>query len=224
MLALRIQGQFQCLARHRVGCLLQRLRRGHAGHAGAAGLATGRHHNAVPVRQPLLGAGGVQLHFGPLRVHRYKGLHAQLGGLLQDQVHLLATGDALQQGDVQRRFVVQRGGRLDTYLRVALAHCHQGRAVVLAIAIEQHAAIAFAQAHHADQVVGGILGQRQGLPDRQRMVDMAAGHAHATASSMAARVVSASRSKCSSSTQYGGIQYSTLPSGRSTTPRLSAAL
>ena len=67
------------------------------------------------------------------------------------------------------------------------------------------------------------LAQRQVGAETQTQVDMAAGHAHAVASSMASAVTEASSCSCASSTQYGGIQYRMSPSGRSSTPRASAA-
>jgi len=131
------------------------------------------------MRDALLRARGIQLHFGTLGVDRDDRGHAQLGRLLQDQVHLFAAGDALQQGDRQRRFVVQRLRGVDPYLYLALAHRQQRRRVVAAVAVEQHAGIALAQAHHPHQVVGGVLGQGHGLPGVQRQCHGAAGQAHA---------------------------------------------
>src|SRR5690606_5856979 len=105
----------------------------------------------------------------------------------------------------------------------ALADRGQARRVVVAVAVEQHAGVALAQAQHPRQVVAGVLGQDDGGAGLQRQLDVAAGQAHAVASAMAAAVVSASSCSWASSMQYGGIQYRTSPSGRSSTPRSSAA-
>ena len=78
--------------------------------------------------------------------------------------------------------------------------------VIVAIAVEQDAAIADARAQHSHQVCGGSLGERQLQPGLQRLVDEAPVHPHAVASSITARVTSASSDSCASSTQYGGIQ------------------
>ena len=201
MCSLRIQGQPQRIGWQRRRSLRQRQRRTYRRNARAPGLAAGRGHHVVPVRHALFRPCRVQLHLGALGVDRNDRDHAQLGGLLQDQVHLLATGDALQQGDRQRGFVVDGLHGVDADLHLALAGHGQRRAVVVAIAVEQHAGIAFAQAHHPHQVVGGVFRQGHGLAAVQRQVDGAAGHAHAIASSMAASVVCASSSSCSSSTQ-----------------------
>ncbi len=196
-----VQGQAQRIGRQRSGGLGQRQRRTHPRDACTPGLATGRRHHVVPVRHALLGPCRIQLHLGPLGVDRNDRRHAQFGGLLQDQVHLLAAGDALQQGDGQRRFVVDGLHRVDAGLDLALAGHGQRRAVVMAVAIEQYAGISLAQAHHPYQVVGRLFRQGHGLAAVQRQVDGAAGHAHAIASSMAASVACASSSSCSSSTQ-----------------------
>ena len=105
----------------------------------------------------------------------------------------------------------------------ALADRDERRCAIVAVAVEQHAGVAFAQAQYAGQVRGGGLGQDDARARLQLRIDEATGQAHAVAASMTASVVSASRASCASSMQYGGIQYSTSPSGRSTTPRASAA-
>ena len=201
MRALRVQCQPQRIGRQCRRSLRQRHRRTHLRNARTAGLAAGRSHHVVPVRHALLGAGRIEFHFGALGIDRNDRRHAQFGCLLQDQVHLLAAGDTLQQGDRQRRLIADGLHRIDACLHLAFSNHRQGRAVVVAIAVEQHAGIAFAQAHHAHQVVGGLFRQGHGLAAVQRQVDGTAGHAHAIASSIAASVVCASSSSCSSSTQ-----------------------
>ena len=205
------------------GGLRQRLRRRDIGHDRAAALFAGRDHDPAPVRQALVGALRIQLHLAAFAGDRQDAGDAELGRLLQDPVHLLAAGDALQQGDAQRRFVVDMSRRCDLRACFALADGGDARVVVVAIAVEQHAGIADLQAQHAQQVRGDVLGQHDFGAGLQWQVDMAAGQAHAVASMMASRVTRASSSSCSSSMQYGGIQYSVSPSGRSTTSRSSAA-
>ena len=136
---------------------------------------------------------------------------------------IVPTRDALQQGHMQRGFVVDRARRLQFDHHLALADGRDAAVMILAIAVEQHAGVALAQPQHAGQVVGHEFGQDDACTRLHRQRDVAAGQAHAVASSMAWRVTSASSCRCSSSTQYGGIQYSTSPSGRSSTPRASAA-
>ena len=110
------------------------------------------------MRQALVGALRIQLHFAALAGHRQDAGDAELGRLLQDPVHLLAAGDALQQGDAQRRFVVDMARRGDFRARFALSDGGDARVVVVAIAIEQHAGIVDLQAQHAQQVRGDVLG------------------------------------------------------------------
>ena len=93
----------------------------------------------------------------------------------------------------------------------------------MAIAIEQHACITNAEAQHAGQVVCGVFRQFDFDAVGQRQLDMDTGHAHDVASSMTSAVTLASSCNWLSSMQYGGIQYSVSPSGRSTTPFSKAA-
>ena len=99
---------------------------------------------------------------------------------------------------------------------------HDARVVVASVAVEQRAGVAGAEPQHAREVAAAPSAGRCAR-GRERRFDEAADHAHAVASTIASRVTRASSSSCASSMQYGGIQYSTSPSGRSTTPRSSAA-
>ena len=153
------------------------------------------------MHQPLPGALRVQLHFAALAVDRQDARNAQFGGLLQDPVHFLAAGDALQQGEAQRRLVVDMARIQHFGGGLALAQGDDAGSVVVAIAIEQHALVAHAQPQHAQQVRGHVFRQRDAGPNAQRLVEVAAGQAHAVASTMASRVTRASRSSCASSMQ-----------------------
>ena len=124
---------------------------------------------------------------------------------------------------MQRGFVVDRARRQQFDHHLALADGRDAAVMILSVAVEQHAGIALSQPQHAGQVVGRDVGQDDACTRLQRQRHVAPGQAHAVASSMAWRVTSASSCSCSSSTQNGGIQYSTSPRGRSTTPRASAA-
>ena len=88
---------------------------------------------------------------------------------LRSTVHLLAAGDALDQGDAQRRLVVHRRRVQHLDHGRTLAGLDDARRVVVAVAVEQHAAVALAQAQHAHQVRGGGIRERQaraGASDR----------------------------------------------------------
>jgi hypothetical protein len=105
--------------------LLERLWRRDAGHRGAAALFAGRDRHLAPVRKAFAGTLGIEFHLGAFAVDRHDGGHAQFGGLLQDQVHLFAARDALQQRDPQWRFVACRRGVAQLDHRLAFADLHQ---------------------------------------------------------------------------------------------------
>ena len=69
--------------------------------------------------------------------------------------------------------------------------------------ILEHAGL---QAQHSQQMRGDVLGQGDLAADREGLLDVAAGQAHAVASMITSRVVAASSCSWSTSMQYGGIQ------------------
>ena len=150
------------------------------------------------MREALHRALGFELHFAAIALHRKHRGDAQFGRLLQDPVHLLAARDALHERDAQRRFVVDRAWRTDLRIHAALVGDQQRRRIIAAVAVEQHARIAFLQAQHANQMDGGILGEREDRARLQRHVDEYARGTHQAASfvawRMASRVARASRS------------------------------
>lgn len=84
----------------------------------------------------------------------------------------------------------------DVDLGAALADGGDPYVVVVAVAVEQHAGIADIGAQHPHQMPCSRLWQHDVVADRQRGLDMQPGQAHAVASSIAARVVSASSASC----------------------------
>src|SRR5690606_14968301 len=121
----------------------------------------------------------------------------------------------------------------DFHLSATLARGNDARRVVVAIAVEQHAVITFAEPQHPQQVLCGRVREDDPGARFQRCLHVDAiapapalpgsRGAHAVASSIAARVTPARNSSSSPLMQYGGIQYSTSPRGRSSTPRSTAA-
>jgi hypothetical protein len=160
-----------------------------------------RDHHTAPVRAALVQTIATEPDFGAIGEHWCDRGHAQFGGLLQNQIHLLAAGDALQQYDSQRRFVVDRTRTDDRGFDAAFGHGKQARVVVVAVAVEQDAGFAFAHAQHAHQVAACVLRQVHARAGHERRIDEDASESHAAASSKAARVASANSANCASSMQ-----------------------
>ena len=128
--------------------------------------------------KPFLRAFGVEPHFAAFAVHRHDPGDAEFGRLLQDQVHLFAAGDALYQHDPQRRFVAHFARGFDSGFDRFLPDRDDARVVVAAVAVEQHAGVAGAEAQHAHQVAGDLFRQGDARADRERRIDECADHAH----------------------------------------------
>ncbi|MNN61880.1 hypothetical protein D3C81_1771410 [compost metagenome] len=105
-------------------------------------------------------------------------IHAQFGGFLNGPVHSLATGQALAEVDVQRRFDLPRELLVDLHGHAFLADFHQRTAKLMAGTVEQLHRIALGHAQYAADVMR--LGLRQFVfASAQGGVDKEAGQSHA---------------------------------------------
>ena len=102
--------------RQRAQRIRQRLRRCNRRHPARPLCSHAATMTRLPVREALAGALAIELHLAALALDRDDRGDAQFGRLLQDPVHLLAARQRLQQGDAQRRFVVERARGEDFHL------------------------------------------------------------------------------------------------------------
>ena len=102
------------------------------------------------------GLGRIEAHHAALAQHRNDARHAELRGLLHDEIHPVAARHALHQGDCERRFAVdRRGPRPPPRVHASPAHALDGGGEFAAVPGEQHQRIAAARAQHLGQVRGG---------------------------------------------------------------------
>ncbi len=128
-------------------------------HPRTPALLTGADRHLAPVQQAFVGAFVLEADFAAVAEDRGDFVHAQLGGFLNRPVHALATGQALAEVDVQRRFDLAGELLVDLHGHALLADFQQCAAKLLAGAVEQLHRIALGHAQHAADVMR--LGFRQ---------------------------------------------------------------
>ena len=99
-------------------------------------------------RSRLLGSGG-DAHRAERRDEGHDADHAELGRLLDDQVHLPALGYALVERDGERRLACRRGGGGDADGRDAWRERDDDALMLDAGIVEEGDGVAFAEPEHA---------------------------------------------------------------------------
>jgi hypothetical protein len=118
-------------------------------------------------------------HDGSFREHRDDSCHAELGGLLDDEIHALAARHALQQRHVQRRLAfdgIECTDASPDLLAVALERAREFTAGT----VEQRDRRACIESQHAREVQAGLLGQADSLVADELLLDEDASQAHAS--------------------------------------------
>ena len=198
-------------------------------HARAPALLAGRDHHAAPVRQALVGALGVELHFAALADHRHD-RRRRPSSVAFCRIQSIFSPRAMPCSSVMRSgdsLSTARARRAISTSTLALADARDARVVVVAVAVEQHAGIADAAgAARAPGARPRPRAARRVAPVASGGIDDGRGSRASGDGLVDGGARWSSRQQlqaASSSMQYGGIQYSMSPSGRSTTPRSSAA-
>ncbi len=145
----------------------------------------------------------------------------QLGRLLHHEIHALTARDALGKRDRKRRLALGAVLLADHDRDRIVVYRMDAGGVLTALAVEDDERIADPQAQHAHHVAGSAAGELDARLRGERRFDVDARQSH-VARSMPSRATSAMRSISCGVTTYGGMKYTTLPIGRSSTPRVSA--
>jgi hypothetical protein len=138
-------------------------------------LLAGGDDHALPVAQAFVHLLAAELDHRAPHHEGLDGGNAQFHRLLQGQIHALAAGDALGQGDAQGRLPFRGGAAGDARER-GLAAQFQDGGVLRAIAVEQGERIAVAQAQGAHGMARRLEGQFDLAAGRQGQVAVEAGH------------------------------------------------
>jgi hypothetical protein len=115
----------------------------------------------LPVQPAFPGPLAVEFHDAVIRQHRGDAVHAQLRGLLHDEVHAVAARDALHQVDLQVRLRRIRDGVVNRERHAVFAEAADRCGPFAVVAVEDVHGIADTQAQDAAQVTRGFLSEIQ---------------------------------------------------------------